>query len=63
MKNMKRHGRSINAQATTTGLSYICVSQQSVCRSGLRVPIASSLLGGGVPIPEQRLYWTLDSVP
>ena len=35
----------------------------SVCRSGLRVPIAYSLLGGGVPIPEQRLYWTLDSVP
>ena len=34
----------------------------SVCRSGLRVPIAYSLLGGGVPIPEQRLCWTLDSV-
>ena len=35
----------------------------SVCRSGIRVPIAYSLLGGGVPIPEQRLCWTLDSVP
>ena len=35
----------------------------SVCRSGILVPIAYSLLGGGVPIPEQRLYWTLDSVP
>ena len=35
----------------------------SVCGSGLRVPIAYSLLGGGVPIPEQRLCWTLDSVP
>ena len=34
-----------------------------VCRSGLRVPIDDSLLGGGVSIPEQRLYWTLDSVP
>ena len=34
-----------------------------VCRSGLRVTIAYSLLGGGVPIPEQRIYWTLDSVP
>ena len=35
----------------------------SVCRSGLRVPIAYSLLGGGVPIPEQRICWNLDSVP
>ena len=35
----------------------------SVCRSGLRVTIAYLLLGGGVPIPEQRLCWTLDSVP
>ena len=35
----------------------------SICRSGLRVPIAYSLLGVGVPIPEQRLCWTLDSVP
>ena len=35
----------------------------SVCMSGLRVPIAYSLFGGGVPILEQRLCWTLDSVP
>ena len=30
----------------------VCVS---VCRSGLCVPIAYSLLGGGVQNPEQRL--------
>ena len=35
----------------------------SVCWSGLHDPIAYSLLGGGVPIPEQRLCVTLDSVP
>ena len=35
----------------------------SVCWSGLRVPIAYSLLGGGVPIPEQRLCWIIDSFP
>ena len=38
---------------------YICASAlylMSVCRSGLRVPIAYSFLGSGVPIPEQRLY-------
>ena len=35
----------------------------SVSRSGLRVPIAYSLLGGGVRIPELRICWTLDSVP
>ena len=35
----------------------------SVCWSGLRGPIAYSLLGGGVPIPEQRLCGTLDYVP
>ena len=35
----------------------------SICRSGLRVPIAYSLFSGGVPIPEQWLYWTLDSIP
>ena len=35
----------------------------SVCWSGLHGPIAYSLLGGYVPIPEQRLCGTLDSVP
>ena len=38
-------------------------SGPSVCRSGLQAPLAYSLFGGGVPIPEQRLCWTLDSVP
>ena len=38
-------------------------AQISVCWSGLHGPIAYSLLGGGVPIPEQRLCGTLDSVP
>ena len=37
--------------------------QLSVCGSGLRDPIAYSLLGGGVPYPEHRLNWYLDSVP
>ena len=27
-----------------------------VCRSGLRDPVAYSLLGGGVPYPEHRLH-------
>ena len=35
----------------------------SVCWSGLRDLEAYSLLGGGVPIPEQRLRRYLDSVP
>ena len=35
----------------------------SVCGSGIRDPIAYSLLGGGVPYPEHRLNWSLDSVP
>ena len=35
----------------------------SVCWSGLHGPIAYSLLGGVVPITEQRLCGTLDSVP
>ena len=35
----------------------------SVCGYGLRDPIAYSLLGGGVPYPEHRLNWSLDSVP
>ena len=35
----------------------------SVCWSGLHAPIAYSLLGGGVPILEQQLCGTLDSVP
>ena len=35
----------------------------SVCWTGLHGPIAYSLLGGGIPIPEQRLCGTLDSVP
>ena len=35
----------------------------SVCGSGLRDPIAYSLLGGDVPYPEHRLNWYLDSVP
>ena len=35
----------------------------SVCGSGLRDPVAYSLLGGGVPYPEHRLHWSLDSVP
>ena len=34
-----------------------------VCGSGLQDPIASSLLSGGVPYPEHRLNWSLDSVP
>ena len=38
-------------------------SFQSVYGSGLRDPIAYSLLGGGVPYPEHRLNWSLDSVP
>ena len=41
-------------------LSKTCLS---VCWSGLHVPIPDSLLGGGIPIPEQRLCGTLDSVP
>ena len=35
----------------------------SVCRTGLRDLIAYSLLGSGIPIPEQRLSRDLDSVP
>ena len=35
----------------------------SVCGSGLRDPIAYSLLGGGVPYQEHRIDWSLDSVP
>ena len=35
----------------------------SVCGSGLRHPVAYSLLGGGVPYPYHRLHWSLDSVP
>ena len=35
----------------------------SVCWSGLHGSIAYSLLGGGVPIPEQRLCVPLNSVP
>ena len=34
----------------------------SVCYYGLHGPIAYSLLGVGVPIPEQLLYGTLDSI-
>ena len=48
----------VNKEVALVDLDFL-----SVCRSGLRVPIACSLLGGGVPIPEQRLCWTLDSVP
>ena len=36
---------------------------KSVCGSGLRDPVAYSLLGGGVPYPEHRLHWSIDSVP
>ena len=43
-------------------LSVICMDL-SVCGSGLRDPVAYSLLGGGVPYPEHRLHWSLDSVP
>ena len=39
---------------------HICLS---VCWSGLNGPIAYSLLGGGIPNPEQRLCGTLDSFP
>ena len=35
----------------------------SVCGSGLRDIIAYSLVGGGVPYPEHRLNWSLDSDP
>ena len=35
----------------------------SVCWSGTRALGAYSLLGGGVPIPEQRLRRALDSFP
>ena len=35
----------------------------SVCCTGLHGPIAYSLLGGGIPILEQRLCGTLYSVP
>ena len=35
----------------------------SVCGSGLRDPITYSLWGGGVPYPEHRLHWYLESVP
>ena len=38
----------------------ICLS---FCWSGLHGPIAYSLLVGGVPISDQRLCGTLDSVP
>ena len=34
----------------------------SVCWSGIHGLIAYSLLGGGVPVPEQPLCGTLDSV-
>ena len=44
-------------------LSLINYVFLSVCWSGIHVPIAYSLLGGGVPIPEQRLCLTLDSAP
>ena len=36
---------------------------RSVYWSGIHGPIAYSLLSGGIPIPEQRLCGTLDSVP
>ena len=35
----------------------------SVCWTGLRDLEAYSLLGGGIPIPEQRVSRSLDSVP
>ena len=38
----------------------ICLS---VCWSGIHGPIVYSLLGGGIPIPEQRLCGTIYSVP
>ena len=50
----------LNGLLDSDFIQLVCLS---VCRSGLQVPIAYSLLGGGVPIPEQRLCWTLDSVP
>ena len=46
----------------TNKCSTMCVCL-SVCWSGLRDLKAYSLLGGGVPIPEQRLRQSLDSVP
>ena len=47
----------------TSSPTPLSSSALSVCWSGLHGPIAYSLLGGGVPIPEQRLCGTLDSVP
>ena len=38
----------------------ICLS---ICGSGLRDPVAYSLLGGGVLYPDHRLHWSLESVP
>ena len=50
-------------------MNYLSIEQYntlvclSVCWSVLHGPIAYSLLGGGVPILEQRLCGTLDSIP
>ena len=50
----------INFHGHTHGENEVCLS---VCGSGLRYPIAYSLLGDGVPYPEHRINWSLDSVP
>ena len=42
---------------------FVVLKYLSVCWTGLRDLKAYSLLGGGVPIPEQRLSRSLDSVP
>ena len=50
----------------TLGLVKMVLSltdYMSVCWSGLHGPIAYSLLGGGIPIPEQWICGTLGSVP
>ena len=44
-------------------INYIDFKGLSVCRSGHQDPVDYSLLGGGVPYPEHRLHWSIDSVP
>ena len=45
-----------------TLVGYVSV-YLSVCWTGLRYLTDYSLLGGGIPIPEQQLSWALESVP
>ena len=45
------------------GRGVLLQQKGSVCCTGIHGPIAYSLLGGGIPILEQRLCGTLYSVP